>query len=145
MQFSFLNTPIVDCHIHYPHPDLMPGLMEILNQHNIQQFNIVCTPHRTRLSLVPEALMLKAQSSGRAYVFGGLDISAFFMQPQTSGQYFADYVEKLAAMGCDGIKMIEGKPDMRRMMPIPNFDDPVYDPYWKKMETHGIPAHLPRE
>ncbi len=131
---------IIDCHIHYPHSSLMQDLMAILDQHHISRCNIVCTPHRSRLSLIPEALLLKSHFPERVYVYGGLDISALFMQPETCGQYFASYVEKLSEMGCDGVKMIEGKPDMRKTLPIPDFDSPVYEPYWAKMEEMGFPV-----
>ena len=52
----------------------------------------------------------------------GLDVSAYFRAPQQVGSLFADSLDRLAAAGCDGIKMIEGKPDMRKMLPIPPFD-----------------------
>jgi predicted TIM-barrel fold metal-dependent hydrolase len=42
-------------------------------------------------------------------------------------------------MGCDGIKMIEGKVQMRKTLPIPDFDGPVYAPYWEKMEEKQAP------
>ncbi|OJX40519.1 MAG: hypothetical protein BGO78_05890 [Chloroflexi bacterium 44-23] len=139
MDSPFLDTKIIDCHIHYPHPDLSSNLIKILDRNRITSCNIVCTPHYNRLSLVPDALQLKANFPERVYVFGGLDISALFMQPETCGQYFAEYAEKLAEMGCDGIKMIEGKPDMRRNLPTPDFDSRSYEPYWAKIEEMGFP------
>jgi len=42
-------------------------------------------------------------------------------------------------MGCDGVKMIEGKPDMRKTLPVPPFDSAVYEPYWEKLEMLGLP------
>jgi predicted TIM-barrel fold metal-dependent hydrolase len=105
----------------------------------IGKCNIVCTPHETRLSLIPDALHLKAHYPERVYVFGGLDISALFTQPESCGVYFADYVDKLIEMGCDGVKMLEGKPDMRKRLPIPAFDSQAYAPYWEKMEQVGMP------
>ncbi len=139
MTDSVYHTPIVDCHIHYGHPVFMEGLVKILNDNRIGKCNIVCTPHQTRLSLVPDALHLKAHYPERVYVFGGLDVSALFMLPETCGTYFAGYIEKLVEMGCDGIKMIEGKPDMRKRLPIPAFDGPAYAPYWAKMEEMELP------
>jgi len=139
MTNPFHDFPVVDCHIHYGHPAFMKGLVDILDENRIGKCNIVCTPHRRRLSLVPDALHLKAHYPERVYVFGGLDISALFMLPDTCGAYFANYVDKLVGMGCDGIKMIEGKPDMRKMLPIPAFDSPVYEPYWARMEEIRLP------
>lgn len=137
---SLREMPVLDCHIHYAHPDLMPGLIDVLDANQVGKFNIVCTPHRQRLSLVPDALHLKAHYPQRVYVFGGLDISALFTAPDSCGAYFAEYADKLAAMGCDGIKMLEGKPDMRKTMPVPDFDAPVYEPYWARLEQTGMPV-----
>jgi predicted TIM-barrel fold metal-dependent hydrolase len=139
MPHILADLPVLDCHIHFGHPDFMPSLFEILDQTQVGKFNIVCTPHRTRLSLVPDALLAKSFQPQRIYVFGGLDISPYFMKPDSCGAMFAEYVETLSKMGCDGIKMVEGKPEWRKMLPIPPFDSPVFEPYWQKLEESGIP------
>lgn len=136
---TFQTLSVLDAHIHYDNPALMPDLIEILDNSKIGKVNIVCTPHTNRLSLVPDALHLKAHYPERVYVFGGLDISGLFTAPAACGAYFAGYLDKLVQMGCDGVKMIEGKPDMRRMLSIPAFDSPAYAPYWAKMEEMGLP------
>jgi hypothetical protein len=100
---------------------------------------VVCTPHQSRLSLVPDALHLKAHFPDRVYVFGGMDISALFIVPEQAGSIFADYVDTLRALGCDGVKMIEGKPSMRKMLPIPRFDGQIYEPYWARLAERGMP------
>lgn len=135
----FRSIPIIDGHIHFGHPSYRENLVQILDQANIGRFNIVCTPHMQRLSLVPDALQLKALFPRRCYVFGGLDISTLFMAPQYAGEVFAHYVDSLLEMGCDGIKMIEGKPQMRKTLPIPDFDAAVYAPYWDHMAETGTP------
>ncbi len=42
-------------------------------------------------------------------------------------------------MGADGIKLIEGKPTMRKVLPIPDFDKEVWDPFWDYCEKSGFP------
>ncbi|MCJ7696463.1 MAG: amidohydrolase [Anaerolineaceae bacterium] len=137
--FAEKKLPIIDGHIHFGHTNYADSLINILDQANIRRFNIVCTPHLQRLSLVPDALHLKAHFPGRCYVFGGLDISALFMDREHAGVVFAAYVDSLLEMGCDGIKMIEGKPQMRKAMPVPDFDSEIYAPYWEKMESSKAP------
>jgi len=139
MNHALADLPVLDCHIHFGHPNFAPGLIEILDKNRVNKFNIVCTPHRTRLSLVPDALYLKSLHPQRVYVFGGLDISPLFMAPDSCGALFAEYVGTLLNMGCDGVKMIEGKPDMRKMLPIPPFDSHAYEPYWNRLEEGGVP------
>jgi hypothetical protein len=135
-----LNCPVIDAHIHYPHPAMMSDLIEICDRLNIDRFNIVCTPDQKRLSLVPDALHLKAHYPKRAFVFGGLDISAYFRAPDEIGAHFSENVDQLMAAGCDGIKMIEGKPNMRKDLPIPPFDSEVFAPYWEKLEQTQTPV-----
>ena len=140
MRFSdALDLSIIDGHIHYGHPALMSSLISVLDKLHVGRLNVVCTPHPTRLSLVPDALHLKAHFPDRVYVFGGMDISALFVAPDQSGSIFADYVDTLLALGCDGVKMIEGKPDMRKMLPIPAFDREVYAPYWERLVEREVP------
>jgi predicted TIM-barrel fold metal-dependent hydrolase len=139
MEKPFADLPLVDAHVHFGHPVFMPGLVQIMDGNKVGKFNIVCTPSQTRLSLVPDALFVKAHHPERVYVFGGLDVSALFMAPDSCGGLFAAYVEQLMQMGCDGVKMIEGKPDMRKRLPIPPFDSPAYAPYWAAMEEKKVP------
>jgi hypothetical protein len=134
------HIPIIDCHVHFAHPSLMEPTMEVMRQLEVGKLNIVCTPDQRRLSLVPDALYFKAHYPEQVYVFGGLDISALFRDPQRAGELFADFADQLIAMGCDGIKMIEGKPQIRKMLPIPDFDAPVWEPYWARLEERGIPV-----
>ena len=136
---NFLEIPVLDAHIHFGKTDFMPGLLQTLDRLLVDKFNIVCTPDQTRLSLVPDALYLKAHYPKRAYVFGGMDISALMISPEYFGSIYADYIEVLLALGCDGVKMIEGKPQIRKMLPIPAFDCKAYAPFWKKMEEWQVP------
>lgn len=131
--------PIIDSHIHYVHPSHMPSLMDILDELKIDRFNIVCTPHQSRLSLIPDALHLKAHHPNRVYVFGGLDLSPLFSSPDKAGHIFADYVDTLTRLGCDGIKMHEGKTEVRKTLAVPEFDGAIYAPYWERMAERQMP------
>jgi hypothetical protein len=133
------NLPVIDCHIHYPHIDMMDSMISVADQLKIDRFNVVCTPHEQRLSLVPDALHLKANHPKRVYVFGGLNVAAYVISPQQVGEIFADYIDLLVAAGCDGIKMIEGKPQLRKMLPIPAFDSPAFTTFWAKAAETQIP------
>lgn len=133
------KIPVIDCHIHYPHPQMKDSLINVCDRLNIDRMNIVCTPHQTRLSLVPDALHLKAHYPDRVFVFGGLDISVFFREPNRVGLAFTENIKLLKSLGCDGIKMIEAKPQMRKMLPIPPFNSPVFAPYWQKLAETGFP------
>jgi hypothetical protein len=36
--------------------------------------------------------------------------------------------------------MIEGKPEIRKMLPVPNFDSDAFAPYWEKLTQYQIPV-----
>lgn len=131
--------PIIDSHVHYVHPTHMSGLTQIMDELGIFRFNIVCTPHASRLSLVPDALHLKAHHPDRIFVFGGLELSSLFLTPHEIGLIFADYVDTLMTLGCDGVKMHEGKAEVRKTLSIPSFDSETYAPYWKRMAERQVP------
>ncbi len=136
---AFFERQIIDGHVHFPHYSYGDSLMAIMAEAGVGRLAVVCTPDEKRLSLVPDAMQLKGRFPGRVYVFGGLDISPLFMAPDIAGETFANYVDVLLEMGVDGIKMIEGKATMRKQLPIPDFDSPVYAPYWEKMAETKTP------
>ena len=136
---NFKKFKIIDSHIHFPHFGFADHLMTILTDAGIEKLAVVCTPDEQRLSQMPDALYLKAHYPKQVYLFGGLDLSPLFVSPTNAGEAFAQYVEILMGLGADGIKMLEGKAEMRKRLPIPNFDDPVYAPYWSKLAEQQIP------
>jgi len=136
---AFSSRKIIDGHIHYAHYAYQDSLMSILAEAGIDKLAVVCTPDEARLSMVPDALLLKRAYPGDVYVFGGLDISPLFIAPDVAGEAFAHYVDVLMKMGADGIKMIEGKAEMRKRLPIPDFDSDIYAPYWEKMAHTQTP------
>ena len=140
MRFEEMHhCPVIDGHVHYAHPKLLTDLIKVKNQAGIDRINIVCTPDQKRLSLIPDAMYLKAQFPRNFYVFGGLDVSAYFREPQRVGEVFAESIPFLQMLGCDGIKMIEGKPQMRKMLPVPPFDSDVFAPFWERMAEMQFP------
>lgn len=140
MDFSrFSPTPIVDSHIHFGHPAYMPGLMHILEPLRIERINIACAMLGDRASTVPAALYFKDHHPNRVYVFGGLDFSILTTDPQNAAQRIAAQVDTLVELGCDGIKMVEGKPQIRKQLSLPDFDSQVFAPYWEKLAISGVP------
>lgn len=137
--FKNKEMPIIDCHIHYPHPQMMDSLMKVIDHLGINRLNIVCTPDQKRLSLIPDALHLKAHYPEKVFVFGGLDVSVYFREAHRVGEAFSEYIDLLSSLGCDGIKMIEAKPQMRKMLPIPAFNSSVFAPYWQKIAETNFP------
>lgn len=129
----------LDAHIHFAHPMDVDALVDFMNRNKIRQANLVLVPNRQRLTSVPEAMVAKAKYPGRFYVFTSLDVSEYFRHGKAVGKYMAKFVVSMKKLGCDGLKLIEGKPSMRKMLPVPGFDDPVWEPLWAWAEETGLP------
>lgn len=129
----------IDAHIHYALPLEPETLVEFMDKTGTDMANLVLVPHTRRLSSVPDALMAKYKYPDRFYVFTSLDPSNYFIHPKTLGKHMAAHVKRMLRCGCDGVKIIEGKPDMRKMLPIPDFDAPCWEPFWAYAEAEQVP------
>lgn len=129
----------LDAHIHFSHPMDPAELIRIMDKTGTAQANLVLVPSRQRLTCVPEAMVAKAKYPGRFYVFTSLDVSEYFRHGKEVGKYMAKFVEKMRRLGCDGLKLIEGKPNMRKMFPLKPFNDPVWEPLWDYAEKTALP------
>ena len=135
-----LNIPNrLDAHIHFAHPLKPETLIGFMDENHIAQANLVLVPHRQRLTAVPEAMVAKAKYPGRFYVFTSLDVSEYYRHGKEVGKYMAAFVDQMRRLGCDGLKLIEGKPNMRKIMPCPDFDDPIWEPLWAYAEKTALP------
>ena len=133
-------TKRIDAHIHYALPLPPDTLISFMDRYGIHMANLVLVPSRKRLTAVPDALMAKAKYPDRFYVFTSFDVSEYYRHGKQIGKYMAKFVDKMRRCGCDGLKIIEGKPSMRRGMPIPDFDLPCWEPLWDYAEKTGLPV-----
>ncbi len=133
------NIKVVDCHVHVSAQTDINYLAGFLTGTGTDMANIVACSHSRCISLVPQAIMMKAVYPGRFYAFAAPDLSAYYLHADDLGEHMALYGQSLMELGCDGIKMLEGKPQMRRKFPIPDFDLPVWEPFWAWAEESGVP------
>lgn len=134
----FRRLPLIDCHVHHSVASLVPDVVSLMESIGIDAINVVSTPHPEHLSLNPQALEFKARFPQRVYAFGCLDYS----EPLAHGRFdshLAGQIPVLQQIGCDGLKMIEGKPLVRKLLPLPPFDGPEYEPVFGEMEARGFP------
>jgi len=66
-------------------------------------------------------------------------VSGYYLHADALGAHMAQYAARMAQAGCDGIKMLEGKPQMRRKHPVPAFDDARWEAFWAWAEETGTP------
>jgi hypothetical protein len=136
------NLPVVDCHTHFGGADLdaIDPMREALGKGGVSEFSIVVTSFPGRVSADPVALYAKARYPRKIYHFAGLDQS--FLAKDVDHRWthsLAKQVELYAALGADGIKMINGKPNTRKASGIA-LDSVIYDDYFARLEETGFPV-----
>ena len=129
----------IDAHVHYALPLEPEHLMDLLERTGTRRAALVLVPHTKKLSCTPEALLAKSRYPDRLWVLTALDPSNYYLFPKSFGKHMARYAERMRRIGCDGVKLIEGRPLMRRILPFPAFDTAPWEPFWEYAEKTGLP------
>ncbi|MBN1579957.1 MAG: amidohydrolase family protein [Anaerolineae bacterium] len=85
-----------------------------------------------------QSLYMKARHPKAFFVFAGLNHAEQLSAGRVKAPSLTDQVDAFMKMGCDGIKMIEGKPTSRQRMDVP-VTDPYFADYWAHVEEVGLP------
>ncbi len=104
---------------------------------NIDQITILCCYFDGKIDYPLnnlEALAIKKIMAPN--VFAYLSLWHNFNEKDTAEGYLKQLEDGLA-MGFDGVKMLEGKPDLHKRLGNRRLDDPVYDLMYKRAEELG--------
>ena len=140
MEFtSFAPVPIVDGHIHFVHPERLADIQKILSCVPCQRANLVCIPNPDASTHNPAALFFKTHFPDQVYISGALDYTSVLGGSDRAAELIASQVGVLKETGFDGLKMIEGKPQVRKLLDYP-LDGWLYEPLWAELEREGFPV-----
>ncbi|MEZ4509412.1 MAG: hypothetical protein R2881_07225 [Eubacteriales bacterium] len=129
----------IDSHVHFAWPVSFDSLADILRKTGASAACIAALPGTGRLDPTPEILCYKFLHPDTVFAFGCLDATVYETDPAHCGHHFMRRAKLLLRAGCDGIKLLEGKPTMRRGFPVPDFDSAAWEPFWSFAERSGIP------
>lgn len=129
----------IDGHVHYAWPVRLESLWETLRQTDADAACLLALPCTSRLDPTPDVLCAKLRRPETTFAFGCLDCTIYERDPDHCGRRFVRHAKRLLRMGCDGVKLLEGKPTMRRAFPIPDFDAPAWEPFWAFAERIRLP------
>lgn len=132
------SRKIVDCHVHLGSADQIANLAKIGDAVGLERMSIVCCTSRDAVNANPSAFAAKAAHPERFYVFAGLDHSAYFSGGKVQAPALAEQVDRLIALGADGIKMIENKPTTRKALDVA-VDGDYFAEYFARAEETGFP------
>ncbi len=137
-QRLLIDLPVIDCHVHIRGPASIPNLNAILDACGLDAITVVATAGKDdeNVGQNPDALLFKVLHPGRYFAFGSLrhPRSGSIQDPRP----YEEQARCMMAMGCDGMKMLEGKPTMRKQLDVP-LDAPQLDPYYSFLEKQRVP------
>jgi len=140
MDFSrFADIPVVDGHIHFPHKELMDDFLAVMDTLGLARANLVGLPDPQMVNQNPALIHFKAHWPDRVYICGALDYTQFWADAARGPESLADQIAALKAIGFDGLKLVEGKPMVRKLLGLP-FDGAEYARMWAALEDLGLPV-----
>lgn len=136
---GFDPMPVADAHLHHLHPvppeETLKIFREILSHFNYERVLLAAlTPYFVTDNVL--SFYCKAELSPVAYTLSSLN---HHYDERDTAEFFLSEIRKYHAMGCDGIKMLEGKPETHRRLTTPKLSHKVYEPFFAYAEENGIP------
>ncbi|MCU0520821.1 MAG: amidohydrolase [Anaerolineae bacterium] len=131
-------TGIVDAHVHMGAIATEDHILDINRAIGVKRTALVSIQDPTHGSGLPQSLYMKARHPEAFYVFAGLNHGEKLSDGRVRTPSLVSQLDGFVAMGCDGIKMIEGKPTSRQVMDIP-VTDAYFADYWARVEELGFP------
>jgi predicted TIM-barrel fold metal-dependent hydrolase len=129
---------IVDGHVHMRAVADEASMLAIREATGIEKMTLVAIQNPRAGDGLPQALYMKSRHPGQFYVFAGLNHAQQLSGGRAKTPTLAEQAQGFIDIGCDGIKMIEGKPTSRQRMNIP-VTDPYFAEYWACVEELGLP------
>lgn len=102
------------------------------------RFNLVSIPNPDATTHNPAVRCFKQHHPDRAYISGALDYT-ILADTGNAAERLAEQIAALKAQGFDGLKLIEGKPQARKLLPHP-LDGPLYAGVWEVLERIRFPV-----
>jgi len=128
----------MDGHVHMGGVGDEEAILSLCEATGIDRMALVAIQNPEAAAGLASALYVKARHPERFYVFAGLNHAMRLSEGKVKTPSLAEQAEAFVAMGCDGIKMIEGKPTSRQRMDVP-VTDPYFAEYWSRVEELGTP------
>jgi len=123
---------IVDAHVHINNvKENFKPIHDLAKHLKYSKFTVLSLQCKGDLLQNLTCALCKAQNPKTTFAFGGLDY--------ITGRDFRSQAENIRAFGFDGVKMLEGKPTIRRMTGKA-LSDPVYYDYFKYLEDMSFPV-----
>jgi predicted TIM-barrel fold metal-dependent hydrolase len=136
---SLASLPIIDGHIHFIHPEYLDTMLALLDESGCTRANLVCMPNPDGSTHNPAALYFKERWPERVSISAALEYAPALADPTRAPGILAEQIRTLTSRGFDGLKLIEGKPEVRKLLPHA-LDGPLYAEMWAALEEEQLPV-----
>jgi len=132
------DIPLIDVHIHVRTVASIANQVDVMEACNLAAVNVLSVPPHGGLNINQNVLgaLFKALWPDRVYWFCGVHHGPPAVPADRPD--FAAQLRTLREMGCDGVKMIEGKPTVYKQLGTP-LNDRLYDEFYGLLESERIP------
>ncbi|MBO5873250.1 MAG: amidohydrolase family protein [Clostridia bacterium] len=137
---NYRSKPVCDMHIH-PHVELpldetIKIFENIKDYFNYEKIALQSLPYHDIANNF-KTLYLKSKIDG---IYANLGL-IHNLDDRDTQDYYSKQVKSMYRMGCDGFKMLEGKPTYRKQMGRP-LNDSVFDKFYEFAEEKQLPIVL---
>lgn len=135
------NIKMIDSHVHISNFESFDFLDSYLNDYGLDKINVVSLACDDENKIIQNILcaLFKLKHPKNVYVYGSLMYPYYPLDDKIPDSYnFVDQVKTLMDIGFDGIKMLEGKPTLRKKIGVP-LDSPIFGDYYSYLEEQEIP------
>lgn len=133
---------MIDGHIHFVKAMKNQNLNRLISEKGLSGIALQCIPQSDGIPVEDDAFQFARQSNVPVYIFGGINRQIYSLSEEQMENALVEEVKARMEEGCTGIKMLEGKPQIRKAYPIPDFDKKVWDAYWTYLEKEQIPVYF---
>ena len=137
---NYRSKPVCDSHVHLheelPLDETIKILNNVMNYMNYEKIALEALPSYG-ITDNYKALYLKSKING---VYANLGLVHNFDERDTQ-EFYLEQAKLCHAMGCDGFKMLEGKPDYRKKLSKP-LNDKSFDKFYGYAEENQLPIVL---
>lgn len=133
---------MLDGHIHYAESLEADRLNQVIETYGLKGIGLQCIPTGQGLEVEEDAFRFREQCKVPVYIFGGISRKLYELPEEQLCHELPKEADRLMKRGCSGIKMLEGKPNVRKSYPIPDFDKEVWEEYWTLLEEKQIPVYM---
>lgn len=143
----FRDIPLCDSHFHYTFPETLQTMTDVMEEFwdyfPLKRIGLMALSRTDERPFDPlcnlKGLYLKAFFNQKhphsTFLYGN---PIHYFDHRDTAQGYLTQVQRMYAMGVDGYKMLDGKPENRRDLGRP-LCDPIFDQMYGFMEEKGMP------